>query len=273
MQIKPIYNTGTITFVENPSKINAIKINSNYKQDPLGVIPNGIYKVFKHENTRFLFVFILCFAILISQIIIISLISNVLKWGWFWYIPTSVIAIVSLAKLIYNFIEYRGLKNAVKVYRDDLGSGLKTTPPFISNIYIKLYKKQVTHNWITISILFYGTIFVLIFWWLKDVNWWVFNFEQWIKDLGPAPENLAIYIIIGLIGLMVVHIWFTIFRKKRIIDIQSFFGNEVISQIEIQKITADMNKAYRKIFFLSVLSILVVPIIVKVIINKVRSKK
>jgi hypothetical protein len=79
VEIKPIYNTGTITFVENPSKLNAIKINSNYKQDPKGVIPNGIYKVFKHENARFLFVFVLCFAILFSQIVIISLISNVLK--------------------------------------------------------------------------------------------------------------------------------------------------------------------------------------------------
>jgi Mg2+/citrate symporter len=78
---------------------------------------------------------------------------------------------------------------------------------------------------------------------------------------------------LGLIGVMIVHIWFTIFRKKRIIDIQSFFGNEVISQIEIQKTTSDMNKAYRKIFFLSILTILIIPLIIKVIISKVRSKK
>lgn len=273
MEIKPIYNTGTITFVENPAKINSIKINSNFRQDPKGVIPNGIYKVFRHENTRFLFVFILASMLLVSQVILISLLASVLKWGWFWYIPTSVVAIASLGKLIYNFIEYRGLKNSINVYRDDLGSGLKTTPPFISNIYIKLYKKQVTHNWITIAILFYGSIAVLIFWWLKDVNWWIFNFKLWISELGPQPENLAIYVIVGLIGVMAIHIWFTIFRKKRIIDIQSFFGNEVISQIEIQKIASDMNKAYRKIFFLSILIILIIPIIVRLILNKMRSKK
>ncbi len=273
MEIKPIYNTGTITFVENPTRINSIKINSNYKQDPLGVIPNGIYKVFKHENTRFLFIFILCFALLISQIVIISLLPSVLKWGWFWYIPTSIIGLSSLGKIVYNFVEYRGLKNSIRIYRDDLGSGLKTTPPFISNIYIKLYKKQVTHNWFTITILFYGTIGVLIFWWLKDVNWWVFNFQLWISELGPAPENLAIYIVVGLIGVMVIHIGFTIFRKKRIVDIQSFFGNEVVAQIEIQKTTSEMNKAYRKIFILSVLIILIIPIIIKLILSKVRGKK
>ncbi|MGL6125179.1 MAG: MSC_0882 family membrane protein [Metamycoplasmataceae bacterium] len=273
MQIKPIYDTGTVTFIENPSKINSIKISSNFKQDPKGVIPNGIYKVFRHENSRFLFVFILGSVILLSQIILISLIATVLNWGWFWYIPTTVVGISSIAKLIYNFIEYRGLKNSVNVYRDDLASGLKTTPPFISNIYIKLYKKQVTHNWITIAVLFYGSIIVLLFWWLKDVSWWIFDFKLWISELGPQPNDLVIYIIIGLIGLMCVHIWFTIFRKKRIIDIQSFFGNEVISQIEIQKIVSDMNKSYRRIFFLSILVVLVIPIIVRLILNKIRSKK
>lgn len=271
MEIKPIYNTGTITFVENPNKISAVKINSTYKKDPKGIIPNGIYKVFKHENTRYIFVFVLSFLLFLSQVIMISVLP-VLKWGWFWYIPTSVIGLASLGKLIYSFIEYRGLKNAISVYRDDLVSGLKTTPPFISDIYIKLYKKQVTHNWITITILFYGAIIVLIFWWLKDVNWWVFDFKKWISDLGPAPENLAIYMIVGLIGVMVVHIWFTIFRKKRILDIQSFFGNEVISQLEIHKTIDAMNKAYRRIFFLSILIILIIPIIVKVIRSKVKGK-
>ncbi|MDK2819602.1 MAG: hypothetical protein KFW07_02075 [Mycoplasmataceae bacterium] len=273
MEIKPIYNTGTITFVENPSKINAIKINSVYKQDPKGVIPNGIYKVFKHENSRFLFVLLLCSLLLISQGILMSLIDSVLKWGWFWYIPATIIAIGALGKLIYTFVEYRGLKNSINVYRDDLNSGLKTTPPFISDIYIKLYKKQVSHNWITIAIIFYGIIIVSIFWWLKDVNWWIFDFKKWIGDLGPAPENLAIYMIIGLIGVMTVYIWFTIFRKKRILDIQSFFGNEVISQVEIHKMTDTMNKAYKRIFFLSILVILVIPIIVKLVMNKFNGKK
>ncbi|MGL5204905.1 MAG: MSC_0882 family membrane protein [Metamycoplasmataceae bacterium] len=273
MEIKPIYNTGTITFIENPAKINSIKINSNFKQDPKGVIPNGIYKVFKHENSRSIFVFVLASLIFISQIILISLISTILNWGWFWYIPTSVVAIASLGKLIYSLIEYRGLRHSINVYRDDLSSGLKTTPPFISNIYIKLYKKQVTHNWITIATLFYGTIAVLIFWWLKDVSWWIFDFKLWISQLGPQPDNLAIYIVIGLIGVMSIHIWFTVFRKKRIVDIQSFFGNEVISQIEIQKIVYDMNKAYRKIFFLSILIILIIPIIIKIVFDKIRTKR
>ncbi len=273
MEIKPIYDTGTITFIENPYKVSSVKINSIYKKDPKGIIPNGIYKVFKHENTRYVFVFVLCFLLFLSQIIIISLIPTILKWGWFWYVPTSIIALSSLGKFIYTFIEYRSSKNSIDIYRDDLASGLKTTPPFISDIYIKLYKKQVAHNWITIGILFYGVIIVLMFWWLKDVNWWVFNFKAWINDLGPKPEYLEIYMIICLIGVMTIHIWFTIFRKKRILDIQSFFGNEVISQIEIHKTIDELNKAYRRIFFFSILIILILPIIIKIIVDKIKSKK
>lgn len=79
MEIKPIYNTGTITFVENPNKISAVKINSVYKKDPKGIIPNGIYKVFKHENSRYIFVFTLCTLLLLSQVIIISLLPTLLK--------------------------------------------------------------------------------------------------------------------------------------------------------------------------------------------------
>lgn len=50
MNLKPIYDTGTITFVDSPKNITLKKIDSSYIKDPKGIIPNGIYKVFRHEK-------------------------------------------------------------------------------------------------------------------------------------------------------------------------------------------------------------------------------
>ena len=50
MNLKPIYDTGTITFVDSPKNVVLKKIDSSLVKDPKDVIPNGIYKVFRHEK-------------------------------------------------------------------------------------------------------------------------------------------------------------------------------------------------------------------------------
>lgn len=79
LDLKPIYNTGTITFVESPEKITLKKIDSSYVKDPEGVIPNGIYKVFKHEKNKNNF--LLCFTSLLTftSILLIVIFATVLK--------------------------------------------------------------------------------------------------------------------------------------------------------------------------------------------------
>lgn len=55
LNLKPIYDTGTVTFVDAPKNITLKKIDASYTKDPKGIIPNGIYKVFRHEKKNKLF--------------------------------------------------------------------------------------------------------------------------------------------------------------------------------------------------------------------------
>lgn len=68
IDLKPIYNTGTITFIESPEKAALKKIDSTYIRDPKGIIPNGIYKVFKHEKGKQKFLIISLSLLLIGII-------------------------------------------------------------------------------------------------------------------------------------------------------------------------------------------------------------
>ena len=74
LDLKPIYNTGTITFIESHEKINLKKIDSTCIKDPEGIIPNGIYKVFKHEKDRQ--IFLLCFFANCKVFLTISLLIS-----------------------------------------------------------------------------------------------------------------------------------------------------------------------------------------------------
>lgn len=272
MNLKPIYDTGTITFIESPKNINLKKIDSSFVKDPKGIIPNGIYKVFRHEKHKHFFLLFLNFSIITSLSIILSLFLTVYKKEihWFWFCPVLVGLVLSLVKFIYVALDAKHLSASIKMYRESLIAGSKLTPPFISNIYIKLFKKQIRQNWIVIAFIFYGTLITLLFWWLKDVDWWIFHFKNWIKTLTKNPETIGAIMVSILIFVLFLHIYFMIYRKKRIIDIQSFFGNEVISQVEIDAIVNQLNKTYKKMFFISVLVILIFPFMARIIYKKIK---
>lgn len=274
LDLKPIYNTGTITFIESPEKVTLKKIDSSFIKDPEGIIPNGIYKVFKNEKNKQLFLIGFIGLMLLGLVIWLSLLSTVYlhKINAFWFVPTGIAIALSGWKFISVILDKRNLTQSIVLYRESLMAGSRLTPPFISNLYIKLYKSQARQNWIVISFMFYGTVFTLLFWWLKDVNWWVFDFKKWIADLTKNPELVGFLLIAILAITLIMHIYFTVYRKKRIIDIQSFFGNEVISQTEIDEIVKNKNKVYRRAFFISVLVVLVLPFIGWIIYKKLIKK-
>ena len=275
LDLKPIYNTGTITFVESHEKITLKKIDSTCIKDPEGIIPNGIYKVFKHEKDRQ--IFLLCFfsLIVITMSIYVALLRTIFlnRINQFWMIPTILIIILSIWKIILLILETKHLRQSISMYRESLVLGSRLTPPFISNLYINLYKVQVKQNWIVISFLFYGTIFTLLFWWLKDINWWIFKFKDWIANITKNPQLVGFILIFILFMTLIFYIYFTVYRKKRIIDIQSFFGNEVISQTEIEQIVRQKNKVYRRAFLISILVFFVLPFFGWIIYKKFIKKK
>ena len=256
MSLKPIINSGqndgnntqsfTTESIANRMLYDTLQtralVNKGKKviKDPYGIIPNGIYKVFKLEKnvklasiiTCLVFFFLSLIAIILfattPQLFLSNTSSQKIKWGW--YIIPSVIMLLSAYTTIIELIEL-------------------------------------------IGILFYVGLFTLTFWALKDVKWRQLDFKTWIHSWFPNP-NLVVYILCGLMSVVLIsYIAFTIFRKKRTIDIQSFFGTEVMDYNELQEKKSKAHRFYAKIFFLSILLLLLLPFIIYIIVKKIRRSK
>ncbi len=252
--------------------------DKNRLKDPQGIIPNGIYKVFSLEKSVKLASIISSLIIFIISAIFITLFitspslfinttnNEKIKWGW--YIIPSIAIVLTFYLMTIELIELIGISRSVVAYRDSIKLGAISTPPFITLLYRKLILKQVRRTWLVVAIIFYVGIFTLIFWGLKDVKWKHLDFKKWIHNSFPNPE-LVIYILCGIMAaVLALHISFTIFRKKRTVDIQSFFGNEVMDYNELQEKKSKAHKFYAKIFLISILLILVLPFIIYIILKK-----
>ena len=238
--------------------------DKNRLKDPQGIIPNGIYKVFSLEKSVKLASIISSLIIFIISAIFITLFitspslfinttnNEKIKWGW--YIIPSIAIVLTFYLMTIELIELIGISRSVVAYRDSIKLGAISTPPFITLLYRKLILKQVRRTWLVVAIIFYVGIFTLIFWGLKDVKWKHLDFKKWIHNSFPNPE-LVIYILCGIMAaVLALHISFTIFRKKRTVDIQSFFGNEVMDYNELQEKKSKAHKFYAKIFLISILN-------------------
>lgn len=252
--------------------------DKNRLKDPQGIIPNGIYKVFSLEKSVKLASIITSLIIFLISGILIALFATSpslfintannekIKWGW--YIIPSIAIVLTFYLMTIELIELIGISRSVIAYRDSIKLGAISTPPFITLLYRKLILKQVRRTWLVVAIIFYVGIFTLIFWGLKDVKWKHLDFKKWIHNSFPNPE-LVIYILCAIMAaVLALHISFTIFRKKRTVDIQSFFGNEVMDYNELQEKKSKAHKFYAKIFLISILLILVLPFIIYIILKK-----
>ncbi|MDP4042676.1 MSC_0882 family membrane protein [Mycoplasmopsis arginini] len=271
--------TNNMSDIEIKTKSISSKIRKTL--DPEGIIPNGIYKVFRSEKNIKSFNLIIFSLTLIASLTLSllfafypTLFSNFLTEGatkvpWGWYIAPVLFGVISLVLFIMDAIELNGIKKSVEYYREQLSEGITFTPPFVISLYEKLMRKQVRRTWLVVAILFYVGLFTLIFWALKDVEWKVLNFKKWIHDTFSNPD-LVVYILCGIM-LMVLFLFIigTIHRKKRMVDIQMFFGNEVMNYTELSKERSAAHKFWAKVFFLSILILLVIPIIILLIVKKI----
>ncbi len=273
MKLEPLNQQETITFYNTNTFQKPLTKGKKVISDPERAIPNGIYGVIKWEVKRQQLTALLSSLLLITSIILVILQAKLWHVGPLSYIPTLGLMALSLYKVSMSLIEYLEIKKSVVRYRQDMKVGLTSTPPFISKMYINFHKKQVAHNWITFSILFYGGIFSLLVWWLKDVNWWILNFKLWVKQLFGQPTLIATLSAIGLLIVVILHIAFAVMRKKRISDMNLYFGEEMASQSQIEEIKTNKNKFYRRLFMLSLLIILVIPFIVRLIWKIVHRKR
>ncbi|CAM9139376.1 MSC_0882 family membrane protein [Mycoplasma todarodis] len=273
MDLRPINNNDTITFVNTSTFTKTNLKTTKIVADPTGAIPNGIYGVIRWEKFRQVITMILSGALLIAMAIIITLGATKWDFGPLTYVAPSVAGILALFRFSISTMEFISLKKSVARYRQDIQVGLTSTPPFISKMYIGMHKKQVAHNWITFSLLFYGGLSTIILWWLKDVSWWIFKFDVWIHNWMGKPSLIATLMSIALLVIAIVHIIFAIQRKKRINDMNMYFGAELAPESQVEEIKAIRNKAYRRLFIISVIVVLVIPMVVLAILKLIRRKR
>lgn len=276
MEIKPLNDSATIKFSIAETSVKSLQAPVKEKTDKEGIIPNSIYKVIRWEIFRQRFTLVFSSLIFLAMGIMISLYaSKAINAGWASYIIPVTIATLSLLKLLLTLQEFAWLRKAVRQYKDDLrvNLGVSSTPHFVSKIYIGLHRKQIAHNWLTFTLLFYGGILTVLLWLLKDVSWWIFEFDKWIHSLFSNPDLMSWLFTAALIIIVVAHIVFMIQRRARILDIDAYYGHSITPESETSIIKQERNKFYRRLFITSVIIVLIIPLVIKLILRIIRLKK
>ena len=272
MELKPLNDTGTIKIISS-SKENIKLLDKKEVVDPNREIPSGIYKVIKWEKMKLLWISIISGAINFGLTILLIVFATATKPSWLSYSVPIIVWVASFYKMFVTIFELSSMKKAIIKYREDLKFELNSIPPFISKMYISFYKKQVSHNWLTFSIIFYLGIFTLLLWWLKDFSWWIFKMDLLIAKVFKDPDKMVVILSAILIVVAVVHILFTILRKKRIMDINAFFGGQIASHSDLETIKSLRNKFYRRIFLASVMTILIIPLFIRFVLKRFKLDK
>ena len=269
MDIKPRYNTKTLN-IRMQSLPKTLK--NSVKVDPQGIISSGIYKVIRWEKIRQSISFFTSTLLMLVSLIMIIVYATALKGTWTSFLIPSAVFLFSTYRSIITFMESKWLRNSIIKYREDLKIGINHTPPFINRLYVKMHKKQIGHNWLTFFLMFNIGILTLMLWGLKDRSWWIFEFDKWIKALFINPTLMIWIFTISLIVIVVVHMIMAIQRRKRILDINAYFGNDLVPQSEIETIKSSKNKQYRRLFIIYLMIMAVIPMTIKIILKIFRRK-
>ena len=273
MEIKPMFETGTFEII-NVTNVKANPIKSNKLKDPEGIIPSAMFRIINWEKKRQLFILginLIIFLLALSMTLVYSFhVYNVI---WLAYSIPAIMGVWSISRVSLMWLERSALNRSVDRYRENLKSGLQSVPPFIPKLYKSLHLNQVKHNWLTFSFIFYVGLLTLLLWSLKNFSWWIFDFETWINSLFHNPNLMVMMLTTSLILVSLFHIIFAIERKKKVIEIDSFFGESLIPMSDLELMKMEKNKAYRRIFVISVMIVLVIPMIVKWTIKILRKRK
>ncbi|WGI36642.1 MSC_0882 family membrane protein [Mesomycoplasma lagogenitalium] len=283
MKPTPLNNTQTVHFenykIENTTNYSEKSSYKSKLKDPYGIVPNGPYKVFALEKRIILIQVLFYFIIsLLSAIAITLIATNSLKkiklieedYKWSWFIIPAIVLIFSLYKFSVRWIEHSSIKKSLNNYREELKRNAQSVPASIANLYKKLVKQQIHHNWMTIFCVFYVGLAALFFWYFQDKNFndVILNFEAFINKITPSPTYLSIVLTIIVVLSIVILIVLSIARKKRLSDIQEYFGFQVIKDTEVDQLKIRMNRIYMRLFFLSIAILLVIPAIILLILKR-----
>lgn len=270
-KINPLYDEGTITFT--PSNTRKEISRQKYIADPLRVIPNGIYKVIKWEVIRLIIAMIISVTVLITSSTFILVYALHSKPSWLAYVIPTITGIVSLYKTLDAILSYRYTKVSIKKYREDVKIGISYAPVFIQKMYKNLYANQVKHNWITFFIIFWLGLATLLLWWLKDFNWWILDFASLVRMMFTNPDMMVWIFTSVIIATTVIQLVYMIQRKKKILEIDAYFGEQLEPPSRIEEMKLQLNKSWRRFFFWSVIIVLVIPFITLLFIRAIRKRR
>ena len=269
MDIKPKFNENTITF---STPVKKDHFQAKVVKDPDGVISNGLYKVIRWEKNRQKIVLAVTSLVIIAASVLMALYATIYDVAWTAYVLPSIALCYALYKTLTTLAEGSWLKKSVTKYKEDKKIGLGAEPPLVTKLYVDLHKKQITHNWFSFFILFNGGILTLLLWWLKDSSWWIFDFKSWIHAWFGNPDLMVVLFTILLVSIATLHIVLSIQRKKRILDIDLYLGERLISTTDLETLKTTRNKAYRRLFIISLMIFLVIPMLVKITLKVLRKK-
>ncbi|MCK5867198.1 MAG: hypothetical protein KAG14_02250 [Mycoplasmataceae bacterium] len=270
MEIRPMYEN-TIKMSVTNIKLETMK-QTKEKNDLYKEIPNGILKVIKWEFLRQWITIAITFILIVSMIVLISVYSTITHVSWTGYVIPSTTLILSTWKILITISEKKRMNKDIVRYKENIRMGLTSTPQFLVNMYKTLHRKQISHNWFTMTVIFYGGISTLLLWWLKDTTWWIFDFKSWISSWFASPDLMAWIFTISLIVVIVIHAIFAINRKKRILDLDSYFGEPLMNETDLQSLKVTLNKTYRRLFIFSIMILMIIPMVIKFVFKMIRKK-
>ncbi|PAF55018.1 MSC_0882 family membrane protein [Mycoplasmopsis agassizii] len=292
MNIKPLNDTSTVNIITPSEQMQKIYLETTtFQKPPNEIIPNGLYRVFRFERFFDVFMMVALSMVILTMaaIIIVNTIrpdllltptikqeltinvaeNTTLQPLIAIYIITGLVIFAAFAKIISVAIDFSSIKRSMEQYRNNLKNEDYSSPAYIDNLYKRLIVGQVNHNWITIHLLWFGGLFVAILFGLKNADWSIgepggvylpITWNIWIKNAFIDPDLVVTLFVTILLAWIVTHIVFFLVRKKRKMDIESFFAKSQLADTETsQKWVSRTRKIWFTTFLILNLILIVIP--------------
>lgn len=280
MKYRPIQNLNTIEIVKSNHDLGLAQSNRRVYQDPKHQFSPRIYKVIRGEKILKITALSISFSIMIFSIILFIL--TWFKVGPFntggekpligYLVLFGTLGFFSMIQGAKNSIENLKWTHTVQRYRDAVSAGDYTSSTTFHIVYRKIILKDINLLWILIFILTYLGIITLIIFGLYQSGTWMAGSRDghffielpWREWLDNGFKNTRLFCLISVIimaSLIVAYSVIKVFDKKRLADISDFLGErsvEIQEQIETAK--KDRNKMWARIYIISVVLTILLPI-------------
>lgn len=255
-------------YYEQPQTYNTMEIVS-YKNS--FKIPKPISREIKSEKLKQLLLLFISVMTLIIAVTFIGLFYGTVQVT---IIPHPVItiplAIVAVAIILINIIEFVTLRREVDLYIERTLKGSLLPPNFIIRNYRKIHANLIIINWLSISSYIVLAIVIGIMFLISGqkltfiVQSWTVNVPNLIKDAVTLTIILGVILCLHMINIVIFK-----FRKRNII---SYYGYEIINPQELNEYKKKINRICM-IITIGFASLIFFAIVIPIVVLKRRKKK